>query len=277
MSRAHEPAAQDTAKPVAIVVWERRERERLNAWLRRYARQTHIPAADYADFQRQGRPLFFFMYEQLSPAQRRAEADRLNAAIEASPRDKSARSDAAVWDAHARAWTLQRRQHRHSAQLEAIDHAEQALTHCTYRGGYTGFPARRQPCAALISIGRSGGLAFATRSGKEICSIPWPEINGLRILAIEDAPSRPRSTRRWWTIRPRRRGEAAVGILTTNGDAYFLVRELDRSEIEGKLAKLGDCIGQPSADAYDDADSGIHLDLIREHRGPTAPYAPIAS
>ena len=250
------------ARPVALIVWARRERKRLNIWLGQYIENGGIPAADYHAFLETGRPLFFFMYEQLSPAQRDAESTRLAAAITASPGDETAKSDAYIWHHHVQAWNSERSRARRKAEIEATRAATGALTHCTYLGGYRDFPARAQLCAAIVSIGRGGGFSFRTRSEREICSIPWPEICGLHVLPANDAtqPIAPRLRWRSVSLIGKRR-EAAFRIITIKGDATILVRGCDTSELRDKLAKLSDCIGQPAADAYDQASVRIRSEL----------------
>ena len=213
--------------------------------------------------------MFYFMYEQLSSAQRQAEAARLNAAIEMDPRDETARGDARLWDCHVRAWNGDRRWQREKAQSQAISEAESALTRCTYLGGYPGFPECKQPCDAIISVGSRGGIAFGARKGQAVCLIPWPEIDHLSVLAIEQTPldRHPRRRRRRSLFHIRQRHESAMTVVTTRGDACFLVPRLAPRELQDKLAKLNDCINQPAADAYDATDSGIRLDLIRQTPG----------
>lgn len=68
----------------------------------------------------------------------------------------------------------------------------------------------------------------------------------------------------------RRTASSMTDTATPGTQAPTLVREFNHTELKTKPA---DRIGQPSADA----DSHIHIELIREHRRPTAPDAPIAS
>ncbi len=211
--------------------------------------------------------MFYFMYEQLSPAQRQAEAARLNAAIEMDPRDETARGDARLWDRHVRAWNSDRRWQREKAQSQAISEAESALTRCTYLGGYPGFPECKQPCDAIISVGSRGGIAFGAHNGRAVCLIPWPEINHLSVLAIEQTHLGRHPRRRRSPFHIRQRHASAMTIITTRGDACFLVPRLAPRELQGKLAKLNDCIDQPAADAYDATHSGIRLELIRQTPG----------
>ncbi len=240
-----------SSRPVALVVWARRERERLNAWLLQYAGLSGIPEVDYQEFLDAGRPLFFFMYEQLSPAEREAETRRLAAASAFDPRDEAFHSDAFVWQYHAGAWILERRRARREAEVQAAHAAREALGRCAYLGGYRDFPARRALCAVFVDIGRRGSLSFRTRGDREICSIPWPEVRELRVLSVEEAPARPGGLR-WRSVsliaKPR---EAALGIVTVDGEALVVVRGREIGELRGALTKLIDCIGQPTADSYE--------------------------
>lgn len=247
-----------------LIVWERRERERFNTWLAQHAGRSPISGEDHLNFRKAGRPLFLFAYQQLSPAERVAEAERLNMAIEADPRDESARTDALLWDSHVRAWNSERARERGKAQLEASNKAEAVLKHCTYLGGYPRFPQRHRRCDAIVSIGPWGSIAFATRSGYEICILPWSEIVGFRALTIEGTPALPPPGPLWRLVaRLRPQDESALVITTTNGDAYFLIRGFDSQEAEGKLGGLTEALGQPAAESYRDMSSGIRRELIR--------------
>ena len=177
-----QPATRDRLRPVAVVVWERRERRRFATWHRDLADCEQVAADDYEEFVIAGRPLFFFMYEQLSPQQRQAEAERLNAALETNARDETARWGARLWDSHVKAWHHQRCREREHAESEAIREGEAALTRCTYLGGCSNYPPR--PGSAM----RSSALA-AKAASRSPGALVGPSVRSPGERSPSSAPS----------------------------------------------------------------------------------------
>jgi hypothetical protein len=242
-----------TERPGALIVWERRERERLNAWLAGYDSSYEIPTRDYHVFLTDGRPLFFFMYQQLTSAQKEAEIKRLNDALAADPADTRAERNAYVWHYHVRAWNLEQRRCRKEAEDDAVRLTEPVLKRCIYLGGYHASPGCSQRCAAFVTIATDGDLSFRTRGDREICSLPWSAILGIHVLPSESPPPQ----RRWRLTRPifARRHQALLHIATTGGNARFIVQGPNDNELECALTSLIACLDQPTADTYDETRS----------------------
>ena len=242
-------ALTQTKRPGVLIVWERRERDRLNAWLAGYASTYGIPMRDYHTFLNEGRPLFFFMYQQLTPAQKEAETNRVDETVAADPTDTMVEKDAYAWHYHVRAWNLEQRRCRREAEDEAIRPAETVLKRCIYLGGYHAAPGCRQLCAAFVRIATDGDISFRTRGNKEICSLPWSGILGIEVLPPENPPPRPR----WrFTRLIARRRQALLSIATASGNARFVVEGHESNELKHALANLIACLGQPTADTYNE-------------------------